>query len=83
MKARLVRIGNSRGVRIPKSMIEEADLGEEIQLHLRGDEIVISKAATPPRAGWALAAKRLASRDEDVLLDQPISTHFDREEWKW
>lgn len=82
MKARLIRIGNSRGVRLPKSMIVEADLGEEIELHVRDNEIVISKAAVP-RAGWAQAAKKLASRDEDILLDEPASTHFDREEWKW
>ena len=36
-----------------------------------------------PREGWAEAAERLAARGENVLLAEPASTRFDREDWKW
>jgi antitoxin MazE len=82
MKARLVRIGNSRGVRLPKPLIEEAGLGDEVELIARDGAIVIA-AVQRPRAGWAAAAERLRRAGEDRLLDPPVSTRFDEEEWEW
>jgi antitoxin MazE len=82
MRARLVRIGNSRGVRLPKPAIEEAGLTEEVELRVRPGAIVI-EPAEGPRAGWAEAARRLRERKEDRLLDPATSTRFDRKEWKW
>ncbi len=82
MKAGIVRIGNSRGLRLPKPLIEQAGLTEQVELEIREGEIVISRAERP-RQGWAEAARSLASRGEDELLDDPVSTHFDREEWEW
>lgn len=82
MKARLVRIGNSRGVRLPKPLIAEAGLSEEVELRVQEGAIVIARAALP-RSGWAEAARRLRQCDEDVLLDPPTRTRFDEKEWKW
>lgn len=58
MKARLLRIGNSRGVRLPKPLIEEAGLGDEVELHVREGAVVIMPTARP-RAGWGEAAKQM------------------------
>lgn len=82
MKTRLVRVGNSRGIRLPKLVIEEAGLTEEVELRVRPGAIVI-EPATGPRAGWAEAAKRMRARAEDRLLEPPATTRFDREEWEW
>ncbi len=82
MKARIVRIGNSRGVRLPKPLIEEAGLSDEVDIRVRGSEIVIS-SAPKARAGWAEAARRAHQRGEDKLLDEPTTTRFDDEEWEW
>jgi len=82
MKARLVRIGNSRGVRLPKPLIEEAGLTEDVELQVQEGKIVISRVSRV-REGWAQAAKKLATREEDRLLDEPTATHFDIEEWNW
>lgn len=82
MKTRLVRIGNSRGVRLPKPLIEQARLTDEVELHLRGNTIVIA-ARPATRAGWAEAARKLHAAGEDQLLDPPTSTHFDDTEWEW
>ena len=82
MKTRLVRIGNSRGVRLPKPLIEEAGLTEEVEIRAGNGQIVIARAV-PPRAGWTEAARNLRERDEDRLLEPPTATRFDDGEWKW
>jgi antitoxin MazE len=80
MKSRLVRIGNSRGVRLPKPLIEEAGLTEEVDFRARDGAIIIARA-TRPRAGWADAARRMRQRNDDRLLEPPSPTRFDEEEW--
>jgi antitoxin MazE len=82
IKTRLVRIGNSRGIRLPKPLIQEAGLTEEVELRVRPGAIVIAPAPGP-RAGWAEAAQRLAGRGEGRLLEVPTLTRFDDEEWEW
>lgn len=82
MKTRLVRIGNSRGVRIPKPLLDQVGLEDEVELRVVDNGIVIS-AAGSPRAGWAEAAKLAHERGEDGLLDEPTPTRFDETEWKW
>jgi len=82
MKARLVKIGNSRGLRLPKPIIEEAGLADEVEIHVRDGAVVI-RATALPRAGWAEAARHLRRRGGGTLLDQPAPTRFDREEWEW
>lgn len=82
MKTRLVRIGNSRGVRLPKPLILEAGLSEEVELRVQEGAIVVARAALP-RSGWAEAAKRLRLRGDDTLLDPPTPTRFDETGWKW
>ena len=81
MKTRLVRIGNSRGIRLPKPLIAQAGLTDEVELHIRDGAIVIERASTP-RVGWAEATKEMHERDEDLLLDAPTPTQFDEKEWE-
>jgi antitoxin MazE len=82
MKAHLVRMGNSRGVRLPKPLIAQAGLTEEVELEVRGNTIVIV-AQKPPRSGWAEAARTLHAEGGDPLLDPPTPTRFDEAEWQW
>lgn len=82
MKAHIVRIGNSRGIRLPKTLLQEAQLEDEVELQAEPGRILISKLSHP-RAGWADAARRMRKQNEDRLIDQPSTTRFDTEEWKW
>ena len=81
MKTRIVRIGNSQGVRIPKPLLEQAGLPEEVDVAAENGRIVITPAARP-RATWAEAAASARARDE-TQLDAPTSTRFDETEWAW
>ena len=78
MKTRLVSMGNSRGVRIPKPLIEQAGIVDEVELVVRNGAIVIA-ASRAPRAGWAEAAAELS----EGLLDPDLPTRFDEDEWRW
>lgn len=82
MKARLVRIGNSRGVRLPKPLILQAGLTDEVELRVQDGAIVI-ECAKLPRTGWGEAAQAAHQQDEDILLDPLTPTHFDEQEWEW
>jgi antitoxin MazE len=82
MKTRLVRIGNSRGVRLPKAIIVQAGLTDQVELAVRDGAIVIA-STTSARSGWADAARRMRHHDDDRLLDPPAPTRFDEEEWEW
>jgi antitoxin MazE len=82
MKARVVQIGNSRGIRLPKPLIEAVGLTDEVELRVRDGAIVILPARSP-RQGWAEAAQTLRDRGEASPLDPPANTRFDEEDWEW
>ena len=79
MKTKLVRIGNSRGVRLAKAFIEEAGLTDEVEIRAQPGAVIIT-ALNVPRAGWAEAASKYGPA---ALLDEPTATQFDDEEWEW
>lgn len=80
--SRIVRIGNSRGIRVPKALLEQAQLPDEVELHAEPGRLVV-RAARRPRAGWAEAAGQMHERGDDRLLDIPSKNRFDAEEWEW
>jgi antitoxin MazE len=82
MKARIVRIGNSRGIRIPKPLIEQTGLIGDVEVAVRGNTLVISPAARP-RAGWAEAFRAMAQHGDDRLVDEARPTRWDEDEWRW
>lgn len=84
MRARIVRIGNSQGVRIPKPLLEEAGLDGDVEIRVRNDSLVISPVRRP-RAGWSAAFEEMAARGDDSLVhgDQIRSSGWDRDEWEW
>lgn len=82
MRTRIVRIGNSQGIRLPRPLLEQAGLGEDVVLRVAPGRIVI-EAARQPRAGWATAARAMRTAGEDEPLDLPVATRFDAEDWEW
>lgn len=84
MKASIIRIGNSQGVRIPKVFLEQAQLAGEVELEVRDRQIIISPAAGP-RHNWAMQFSAMARRGDDKLLDagSHAQTSWDEDEWEW
>jgi antitoxin MazE len=81
MKAKIIRIGNSQGIRIPKPLLEQTGLTDEVELEVRADEIVI-RSARVVRAGWGAAFQSMAEAGDDDLLEELTETDLDREEWE-
>ena len=83
MRTGLVRIGNSRGIRIPKPIIEQCGFGETVEVRVESDRLIISPERRP-RQGWddAFRASGHAAQDE-LLLESAGSNEFDRGEWRW
>jgi antitoxin MazE len=78
MNARLIPIGNSRGVRLPKTIIDQAGLTDELEI-LVTDGAVIIRAARRPRAGWADGAKACHANGDDGALLDGFANAFDAE----
>jgi antitoxin MazE len=85
MKTKLIRIGNSQGVRIPQSFIEESGLSKEIEMILKGNEIILRRLEET-RKDWEAAFKEMAGQGDDELLEQVDVEHlskWDETEWTW
>jgi len=81
-KTRIVRIGNSQGFRVPKALLDQAQLPAEVELLAEPGRLLV-RAVRKPRAGWAAAAKAMHIDTADRLLDKPTATRFDDKEWRW
>ncbi len=85
MKTKVVKIGNSRGVRIPKSFIDQSGLSDEVELELKDDSIII-KPISSSRENWDYLFKKMSQNNDDVLFDSDSlskQTTWDEEEWEW
>ena len=83
MKTSIVRIGNSRGVRIPKALLEQSGLEGEVEIRCEGKSLVI-EPSQHPRAGWEAAFREMAARGDDESIDGDWpATKFDEDEWEW
>ena len=84
MKARIVKIGNSRGIRIPKPLMEQTGLGEEVEIVVDENRLVIAPVDAI-RSGWVDAFKKMSDRGDDELLDADKlpPTQWEGDEWEW
>ncbi len=85
MLTRIVKIGNSKGVRIPKLLLEESGLRDEVELVVQNQNIII-RPKRCVREGWENAFRTMAEKDDDQLLDTDYLTNqssWDEEEWEW
>ncbi len=82
IRSKVVKIGNSRGIRIPRTILEQAGLSNDVELLVEGDKLVIH-SARKPRQGWEAAFKAMSSQGDDQLLDHEITTWWDEKDWTW
>jgi antitoxin MazE len=81
VSGRVVKIGNSQGIRIPKLLLEQSGIEKNVRIEVFNGQILVSAAASP-RAGWSEAFAAMAQ--EAVLpLDEVTGTAWDEYEWEW
>lgn len=84
MRTRIVKIGNSRGIRIPKALLEESGLHGEVDMSVHDGTLVIAPTGRS-RQGWDEAFRQMAYCGDDELLDGDLATSgsFEAESWEW
>ena len=82
VRSKVVKIGNSHGIRIPRTLLEQADLTDEVEMTIEGNKLVI-QSARHHRQGWETKFMEMAQQGDDHLLDEPAPTSLDESEWAW
>jgi len=81
MQVSVVKIGNSRGIRIPKKILDQCQVEDTFELIVKDHNILLKPIHKIPREGWAEAAKRCHALDDDVLMIADVWE--DDESWEW
>jgi antitoxin MazE len=82
IRTRIVKIGNSQGIRIPKPLLEASGICTEVEIEVQDDYLIV-RAAPKSRVGWDEAFAAMAERRDDILLDDVNTTEWDHFEWEW
>ena len=85
MKTRIIKIGNSQGIRIPKVILEQSGLSEEVELEIQDKQLII-RPTRHTRQGWEEAFRTMSKNRDDQLLDFEYlndQSSWDEEGWKW
>jgi antitoxin MazE len=83
-RARLVKMGKSRGIRLPQAFLDQADIDEEVELEVKDDQVVV-RLVPRPRRNWEKQFDGMTARGDDRLLDSKAFslTGWDEEKWVW
>ena len=82
IRASIVRIGNSQGVRIPKTLLAISGIENDVEIVVTKGAIII-RPARKARENWAEQFEAMALSGDDTLLDDLVLTEWDKEDWKW
>lgn len=85
MKTKIIKIGNSRGIRLPKVILLQIGINDEVDLEVDRDRIIL-KPIRRRRSGWREAFQKMAVKSDDLLLDGEetiFQSSWDEDEWTW
>jgi len=83
-RTRIVKIGNSQGIRIPKLLLDQLGLFGEVELEVEEGRLVV-RPVRGSRQGWEEQFAEMAQAGDDRLLDSDAAslTGWDWDEWEW
>jgi len=81
MELSVIRIGNSKGIRFSKTLLEKYNIKDTVELILEKDYIVIRPKAIP-RVGWDKAFKKMHENNDDKMMMSDVFDDENFEEWK-
>jgi antitoxin MazE len=76
------RMGNSRGILIPKPLLKQVGLEDEAEILLEGNALVVRPPKRAPRSGWAEASRKIAALGQDTLVMPEFANEADAD-WSW
>ena len=80
MTATVVQIGNSRGIRLPKNILRELKIKDEVEMVISNDSLIIKSIEKKPREGWSEAFSQMSKNKDDVLL---LDDNIDSDDFEW
>lgn len=83
MVVKVRKIGNSAGIILSKSILEQCAIRDEVKVEVKGDSIVITPVQKKPRENWEESFIKAGSLTSNSTVIQNISNNFDAEEWVW
>ena len=81
MEVSIIQIGNSRGLRLSKSILDRYDIKDKVELILEEGQIIL-KPVEQPRKGWDKAFKKMHENGDDQLLLDDVFGDESFDEWK-
>jgi len=81
MEVSIIKIGNSKGFRLTKSILERYNITDKIELILEKGQIIL-RPISEPRKGWDKAFQKMHKNGEDQLLLDDIFEDESFDEWK-
>lgn len=83
MKIPIIRIGNSQGIRLPKTILDQCGIAESVELSVLGNYITLTPSSTS-RKGWSEAFAVMSNDDDQVIDDaDDIANDWDETDWQW
>ena len=84
MKAKIIQIGNSKGIRIPKSVLDQCNFAEDVRIEVRNKKLVVY-SDKKPRKNWESEFRSKVKTVKDKSLDEfaKVNSSWDKEEWQW
>lgn len=82
MKANIITIGNSQGIRIPKVLLDQSGLSGEVELELCDAGLLI-RHAKRAREDWAESFKQMVENNEEEISEDFAPTNYAKENWRW
>ncbi len=81
MEVSVIKIGNSKGIRLSKTLLDKYNIQDTVEVILEKGQIVI-KPLSRPRKGWEKAFKKMSENGDDRLLINDVFDDENLEEWK-
>lgn len=81
MEVSVIKIGNSKGIRLSKTLLERYNIKDSVDLIMDKGQIIL-KPISKPRKGWEKAFEKMANNGDDNLLFNDVFDDENLEEWK-
>jgi antitoxin MazE len=78
MELTITQIGNSKGVRIPQTLLRQCGFGEIVRVEVKNNTLVLSPAAS--RSDWGVKFAKAGKETEEII---DITNTWDDKEWQW
>jgi len=82
IRSKVIKIGNSKGIRIPRALLDQAGLTNEVEMTVEGNKLIIHSIQSN-RQDWSTLFDTMSENGDDQLLDQISATQWEKEEWTW